>query len=56
MNATRERIGKTVRDKAKGHVPGFKNRKPEGERGHLHGQKKAAWVKSMSRRNRSRAA
>ena len=53
MNEARVRTGKTARDKAKGHIPGVKNRKPEGERGHLHGQKKAAWVKSMSRRNRA---
>ena len=30
----RVRKGKTARDKANGHIPGRKNRKVQGERGH----------------------
>ena len=43
------RAGKTAKDKQRGHIPYAKNRKLEGERGHLHGTKRAAWVKKLSK-------
>lgn len=47
INGIRARNGKTAKAKLNGHQPRQKNRKPEGERGHLKGRSHFQWLKSF---------